>query len=346
MAKLFDQQQLSAGAEEFEEHLRRGRVRDWTVDCQLAKPLSDLPAPARRDGNQKAAARNARGGAPAKATTRPVGPPIETPRPRRWILALAAVLLLAFVGAASFELVDRNSLTAERGGGAAVSDAPATAAANGEAAPLKAAPVASAPTSATGEVYEATIRPDGSLAPNTTPRAIVTPTADEPPQTAGVAPAVVAPAPAPDAIANVITGGGQSEATPSAAVVANAPAENPPAAKPARKRTGARAAKPNAAASNAVSGGEAATANGAASADVDAPAAAAKPVATKSAASKTGAAKTAAAKPKVTSAAAQPTDSGKPVAAPSVQDEGGLFDGAEEAVGSLTGAVRKLVGAD
>ena len=50
MAKLFDQQQLSAGVQEFEEHLRRVRADDWTVDCQLAKPWNDPPPPSSRGG--------------------------------------------------------------------------------------------------------------------------------------------------------------------------------------------------------------------------------------------------------------------------------------------------------
>ena len=65
MAKLFDQQQLSAGVQEFEEHLRRVRDDDWTVDCQLAKPRNDPPPPPRREGGRKAIARNAKGAAPA-----------------------------------------------------------------------------------------------------------------------------------------------------------------------------------------------------------------------------------------------------------------------------------------
>ena len=65
-------------------------------------------------------------------------------------------------------------------------------------------------------------------------------------------------------------------------------------------------------------------------------AAAAKPVAPKSAASK----------PRAASVAAAKTTDGAPQRAPDADDGGGIFEGAKQAVGSLTGAVRKLVGAE
>ena len=113
MAKLFDQQQLSAGVQEFEEHLRRVRARDWSVDCQLAKPRNDLPPPPRREAVRKAAARNARGTAPAKEKARPAGLPMETFQSRRLILALAALVLVGFAGAMSLALTDGGAPTAE-----------------------------------------------------------------------------------------------------------------------------------------------------------------------------------------------------------------------------------------
>ena len=232
MAKLFDQQQLSAGVQEFEEHLRQVRARDWTVDCQLAQPRNDPPPPPRREGGRKAVARNAKGAAPGKGKAQPAGLSMETLQSRRLILALAAFVLVTFAGAMSLALTDGDAppVEAEANVGAVESDAPSTAPPTSQATQAKTLPAVSAPASATSETYVATIRPDGSLAPDTTPHATV-----------ATPPAVVA-APSPDAIAAVITSGEQSEPAPSAPAEANAPGENPAAAKPAKKPTAAHAA--------------------------------------------------------------------------------------------------------
>ncbi len=321
MAKLFDQQQLSAGVQEFEEHLRRVRARDWSVDCQLAKPRNDLPPPPRREAVRKAAARNARGAA------QPAGLPMETFQSRRLILALAALVLVGFAGAMSLALTDGGAPTAEEqvDVGAVASDAPPTAPPTSQAAPTsqatqaRTAPAVSAPASATSETYVATIRPDGSLAPDTTPHATVV-----------TSPATVA-APSPDAISAIIKSGEQSEPAPSAPAEANAPGETPAAATPAKKRTAAHA---NLASVNpaAADGDPAATAAN--------PAAASKPAAPKPAA-----AKPAATKPRAASVAAKKTD-GASQWTPDADDSGGIFESAKQAVGSLTGAVKKLVGAE
>ncbi len=334
MAKLFDQQQLSAGVQEFEEHLRRVRARDWSVDCQLAKPRNDLPPPPRREAVRKAAARNARGTAPAKEKARPVGLPMEIFQSRRLILALAALVLVGFAGAMSLALTDGGAPTAEEQV-AVASDTPSTAPKTSQAtqanqAPqanqatqARTAPAVSAPASATSETYVATIRPDGSLAPDTTPHAtVVTP------------PATVA-APSPDAISAIIRSGEQSEPAPSAPAEANAPGETPAAAKPAKKRTAAHA---NLASVNPVAADGDPAATAANPADSAHAAAAAKP-----AAPKPVAAKPVAAKPRGASVAAKRTDGGSQT--PDA-DDGGIFESAKQAVGSLTGAVKKLVGAE
>ncbi len=337
MAKLFDQQQLSAGVQEFEEHLRRVRARDWSVDCQLTKPRNDLPPPPRREAVRKAAARNARGAALGKGKAQPAGLPMETFQSRRLILALAALVLVGFAGAMSLALTDGGAPTAEEQVdiGAVASDAPSTSTPTSQAAQpsqaaqasqaeqARTAPAVSAPASATSETYVATIRPDGSLAPDTTPHTtVVTP------------PATVA-APSPDAISAIIKSGEQSEPAPSAPAEANAPGETPAAAIPAKKRTAAHA---NLASVNpaAADGDPAATA--ANPADSAHPAAAAKPVAPKPAA------KPVATKPRAASVAAKKTD-GASQRTPDA-DDGGIFESAKQAVGSLTGAVKKLVGAE
>jgi hypothetical protein len=333
MAKLFDQQQLSAGVQEFEEHLRRVRARDWTVDCQLAKPQNDPPAPARREGVRKAAAGNARGAAPANGKTQPADLSMETFQARRLILALAALVLVTFAGAMSLALTDGGAPTAEADVTAIESDAPSTAPPTSQATQAETPPDASAPASATSETYVATIRPDGSLAPDTTPHATVAPRA------AATPPAAV-PAPSPDAIAAVITSGKQSEPAPSAPAEANAPGENPAAAKPAKKRTAAHAPK-LASVNPAAAAGDpaAAVAN---PTDAVHPAAAAKPVAPKPVA----APKPAVSKPRAASVAAANKTDGASRGAPDAEDSGGIFEGAKQAVGSLAGAVKKLVGAD
>ena len=115
MAKLFDQQQLSAGVQEFEEHLRQVRARDWTVDCQLAQPQNDPPPPPRPEGGRKAVARNAKGAAPAKGKAQPAGLSMEMLQSRRLILALAALVLVTFAGAMSLALTDEDAPPAESG---------------------------------------------------------------------------------------------------------------------------------------------------------------------------------------------------------------------------------------
>jgi hypothetical protein len=318
MAKLLDQQQLSASVREFEEHLRRVRARDWSVDGQLAKTPDDPPSPARRDANRKAAARDAGGDAPGQGNAQPAGLPIETLESRRLILALAALVLVVFAGSMSFTLSDGGARTAEEGGGAVESDALFADPATSPATQPKTPPV----VSATSEVYVA-IRPDGSLAPDTKPHATS-------------APAVV-PAPAPDTIAAIITSGEPSAPASSAPAEANAPGENPPAAKPAKKRTGARAVKSASANPAADSEPAATVAN---PADSGHPAAAAKVVAPKVVA------KPVAPKPRAASAAAAKPAGGAERRAPDAEDGGGIFESAKQAVGSLTGAVKKLVGAD
>ncbi len=323
MAKLFDQQQLSAGVQEFEEHLRRVRARDWTVDCELAKPVNDPPAPARREGVRRAAARNARVAAPGKGKAQPVGLEVETLNSRRLILALAALVLVTFAGAMSLALTDGGAPAEEANASAIESDPPSAVPPTSQATQPETHAVVSAPAAATSETYVATIRPDGSLAPDTTPHATV------------ATPPAAAPAPTPDAIASIITSGTHSEPAPSAPAEASAPGENPPAAKPAKKRTGAQAAKLASANPAAADGDPAATA--ANPADPVHPAAAAKPVAPKPAA-----AKPVAAKPRAASVSA----ANKADSAPVADDGGGIFEGARQAVGSLTGAVKKLVGAE
>ena len=335
MAKLFDQQQLSAGVQEFEEHLQRVRARDWSADCQLAKPRNDLPPPPRREAVRKAASGNARGAAPGKPKAPPAGPAIETFRSRRLILALAAIVLVSFAGAMSLALSDGGALTAQEQVqeqaevSAVASDAPSTATPTSQAAQAnqatqaKTPPAVSAPGSATSETYVATIRPDGSLAPDTTPHAtVVTP------------PATVA-APSPDAISAILKGGEQSEPASSAPAEANAPGETPAAAKPAKKRTVAHA---NLASVNSAAADGNAAAAAANPADPGHPAAAAKPAASRPAAAKP------ATKPRAASVAGRKTD-GEPRQTPDA-DDGGIFESAKQAVGSLTGAVKKLVGAD
>ena len=176
----------------------------------------------------------------------------------------------------------------------------------------------------------ATIRPDGSLAPDTTPHTTV-----------ATPPAAVA-APSPDAISGIIKSVEQSEPAPSAPAEADAPGENPAAAKPAKKRTAARAANLASVNPAAADGDSAATA--ANPADSGSPAAAAKPIAKPAA--KSAASKSAAAKPRAASVAAAKTTDGAPQRTPDADDGGGIFEGAKQAVGSLTGAVRKLVGAE
>ena len=226
MAKLFDQQQLSTGVQEFEEHLRRVRARDWTVDCQLAKPRNDPPPPPRREGVRKAVARNAKGAAPAKGKAQPAELSMETLQSRRLILALAAFVLVTFAGAMSLALTDGAAPTAEENVSAIDTDAPSAAPPASQAAQAKTPPAVSAPA----ETYVATIRPDGSLAPDTTPHATV-----------ATPPAAVS-APSPDAISDILKSGEPSEPAPSVPADANAPGQNPAAAKPAKKRTVAHAA--------------------------------------------------------------------------------------------------------
>ena len=320
MAKLFDQQQLSAGVQEFEEHLRRVRDDDWTVDCQLAKPRNDPPPPPRREWGRKAIARNSTGAAPATREAQPAGLSMETLQSRRLILALAALVLVTFAGAMSLALTDGAAPTAEEDVSAIESDAPAAAPSTSQVTQAKTPPAVSAPS----ETYVATIRPDGSLTPDTTPHATVT-----------TSPAAV---PSPDAIGAVIKSGEQSEPAPSAPAEANAPGENPAATKPAKKRPPAHAANVASVNPAAADGDLAATA--ASPADSGHPAVAAKPVAPKPAASRPVAAKPRAASvagAKETGGASQPTPDA---------DDGGIFEGAKQAVGSLTGAVKKLVGAD
>ena len=310
MAKLFDQQQLSAGVQEFEEHLRRARDDDWTADCQLAKPRNDPSPPPRREGVRQALARNAKRAAPAKEKEQQAEISMETLQSRRLILALAALVLVTFAGAMSLALTDGAAPTAEADASAIESDAPSAAPPTSQAAQAKTPPA----VSATSETYVATIRPDGSLTPDTTPHTTVT----------------TPPASNPDAIANVLKSGEQSEAAPPPAPTeANAPEENPAAAKLTKKRTATRGVNPAAA-----DGDPAATA--ASPADSGHPAAAAKPK---------PAAKAVAPKPRPASLAAAKETNGASQNTPDT-DDGGLFEGAKQAVGSLTGAVKKLVGAE
>jgi hypothetical protein len=324
MAKLFDQQQLSAGVQEFEEHLHRVRARDWTVDCQLAKPQNDPPPPPRREGGRKAVARNAKGAAPAKGNAQPAALSMDTLQSRRLILALAAFVLVTFAGAMSLALTDGAAPTAEENVSAIESDAPSPAAPpTSQATQAKVPPAVSAPASAPAETYVATIRPDGSLAPDTTPHATV------------ATPPAAVPAPSPDVISDIIKSGEQSEPAPSVPADANALGQNPAAAKPAKKRAVAHAA--NLASVNPAAADGDPAASAANPGDSGHPAtAAAKPVAPKPAA----------AKPRAASVAAAKKIDDAPQRTPNAGDGGGIFEGAEQAVGSLTGAVKKLVGAD
>jgi hypothetical protein len=325
MAKLFDQQQLSAGVQELEEHLRQVRADDWTADCQLAKPLNapPPPPPPRREAVRKAVARNARGAAPAKA--QPAELSMETLQSRRLILALAALVLVTFAGAMSLALTDEGAPSAEGEAnvGAVEADAASTAPPIGEATQAKTPAAVSAPVSATSETYVATIRPDGSLAPDTTPHATV------------ATPPAAVPAPSPDAISDVIKSGEQSEPAPSVPAEANAPGENPAAAKLAKKRTAAHPANLASVNPAAADGDPAATA--ANPAESGHPAAVAKPVASKPAAKP---------KPRAGSVAAAKKTDGASQRTPDADDGGGIFESASQAVGSLTGAVKKLVGAE
>jgi hypothetical protein len=335
MAKLFDQQQLSAGVQEFEEHLHRVRARDWTVDCQLAKPHNDLPAPVRREAVRRAATYatyNASGAAPGEGKTQPASLSTETFESRRLILALAALVLVTFAGAMSLALMDGAAPTAEEDVAAVASDAPSTAPESSQATQPKTPAAVATQASVTSETYVATIRPDGSLAPDTTPHATLAPRA------AATPPAAV-PAPNPDAIGAIITSGRQSEPAPSAPAEANTPGENPAAAKPAKRRAGAKAAKlasANPAAAEAERGATVANPAEPGRAAAAAQPVAAKPIATKPVASKRRPASV---------AAANKTD-GASRGAPDAEDGGGIFESAKQAVGSLTGAVKNLVGAD
>jgi hypothetical protein len=239
---------------------------------------------------------------------------METLQARRLILALAALVLVTFAGAMSLALTDGAGPTAEEEVTAIESDAPSAAPSTSQATQSKTPPAVSAPS----ETYVATIRPDGSLTPDTTPHATVT-----------TSPPAV---PSPDAIGAVIKSGEQREPASSAPAEANA-GENPAAAKPAKKRTATRAANLAGVNPAAADGDPAATA--ANPGDSGHPAAVAKPAAAKPVARKPRAASVAAAKE--TDGAAQRTPD---------SDDGGIFEGAKQAVGSLTGAVKKLVGAD
>ncbi len=325
MTKLFDQQQLSDGVREFEQHLRRASAPDWTVDRQSAKPVNAQPA--------RAVVGDRREAIPGRGKP-PMGRSSGKLTSRSLLLALGALVLTVFVGAMVATLPDWSALFAEKDSAAfepetqaitpareqaiapALEQAIAPALENDAAQPVgsasSAAPskapldgLAAAP--ATSEVYVSTIRPDGSLAPDTTPHVDLVAPADPTPQAAAAPPppvSVPAPAAAPAADSTTAppptaeqTGG----AAPAVATTTDAPGEkNPPAAKPAKKRTATHAANP-----------------------------AAKPTA---------------AKPGATAAAKPADDARQP--APAAADVDGIFQSAQRAVGSLTGAVKKLVGAD
>ena len=326
MAKLFDQQQLSAGVQEFEEHLRRVRARDWTVDCQLAKPRNDPPPPPRREGVRKAVARNAKGAAPAKGKAQPAGLSMETLQSRRLILALAALVLVTFAGAMSLALTDGAAPTAEEANVSAIdSVAPSAAPPTSQATQAKTPPAVSAPASATSETYVATIRPDGSLAPDTTPHATVT------------TPPAAVPAPSPDAISDVLKSGEPSEPAPSAPADANAPGENP-AGRETGEETDRRARRQSRQRQSSRRRWRPSRVRRQFRRLRPPRAAAAKPVAPKPPpAAPPSRARLPSPPPKRLTArrSARPT----PTTA-------GIFEGAKQAVGSLTGAVKKLVGAD
>jgi hypothetical protein len=248
---------------------------------------------------------------------------METLQSRRLILALAAFVLVTFAGAMSLALTDGAAPTAEENVSAIESDAPAAAPPTSQATQAKTPSAVSAPASAPAETYVATIRPDGSLAPDTTPHATV------------ATPPAAVPAPSPDVISDILKSGEPSEPAPSVPADANAPGQNPAAAKPAKKRTVAHAA--NLASVNP------------AAADGDPAASAANPgdsVHPATAAAKPVAPKPVAAKPRAASVAAAKKIDDAPRHTPDAGDGGGIFEGAEQAVGSLTGAVKKLVGAD
>jgi hypothetical protein len=311
MAKLFDQQQLSAGVQEFEDHLLRARASDWTVDCQLAKPVKAAPAAGSR-----------RTSAPQRVQPRPVGAPVEKVKSRRLLLGLSALALIVFVAATAATLSDWRapSFTADSAGNERDAQAPSPSQVGGAAQPggsagaaalSKATPVAPAP--APSEVYMATIRPDGSLAPDTTPRGTYTPPTDATPP-ATVAPPVTVRVPASDLTTAPPTTTGQPASAHTVVTTFEAAGQNPPVAKPAKKRAVTHAA-------NSVAKLPAAKPN-------------APPIAPSTAA-----------KPEVVSpAAAKPAVTSTPPAPVAAED--GIFEGAQQAVGSITGAVKKLVGAD
>jgi hypothetical protein len=304
MAKLFDQRQLSAGVREFEDHLLRARASNWTVDCQLAKPLKAEPAAASRKTS-----------APQRVQPQSVGSLFEKVKSRRLLLGLSALALIVFVAAMAATLSgwrapsftadsagnERDAQTSpSQVGGAAQPEGSAGAAALSKATPVG---LASAPS----EVYMATIRPDGSLAPDTTPHATYTPPTDAtPPATVRV--------PAPDLTTAPPTTTGQPASAHTVATTSEAAGQNPPVAKPAKKRAVTHAA-------NSVAKLPAAKPN----APPTAPSTAAKPEV-------------------VSPAAAKPAVTSTPPAPFAAED--GIFEGAQRAVGSLTGAVKKLVGAD
>jgi len=314
MTKLLDQQQLSEGVRAFEEHLRRASAPDWTVDRQSAKPVNAQPARTVA-GDRKAAV--AGRGKP------PIGHSSGKLTSRSLLLALGALVLTVFVGAMVATLPDWSALFAEKDSAAfepetqviaparqqAITPAQENDAAQPVGSASSAAPskapldgLAAAPAPATSEVYVSTIRPDGSLAPDTTPHVDLVAPADPTPQAAAAPPPPVSvPAPAPNSTTAPPPTAEQIGPAPAVATTTDAPSEkSPPAAKPAKKRTATRPANP-----------------------------AAKPIAGKS----------------VAPSAAKPADDARQPA-PAAADVDGIFQSAQRAVGSLTGTVKKLVGAD
>ncbi len=322
MTELFDQQQLSAGVREFERHLSRASVSDWTVDCQLAKPLNAEPA--------QAAAGNRRGAVPNRGKSPPIGLSSEKSTSRRPLVAFWALALTIFVGVTAATFLDWSVLFGQKDSAAikpepqaiaaaAADDAAQSVGSASSAAPSKAPPRGLATAPATSEVYT-TIRPDGSLAPETTPRGALVRAADPMPQAVVAPPPVSVPAPASDLPAPDSTTAptaAQTQPAPAVATTSDAPVQkDPPAAKPAKKRTATQAANP-----------------------------AAKPIAAKPAFAKPVAEPSAAATRPSATAAVKPADEARRPA-PAAANDDGILQSAQQAVGSLTGAVKKLVGAD
>lgn len=323
MTKLFDLRQLAESEPESEQP-RRARVADWTADLELAKPARAQPeaAPAMKSKTPPRDARRQRGPGPARQQPE-FEAAADRSTPRRVILAVAGVVLTVFIGIMAVKFAGRRESPVED---AAIKPAQSTEpAAAGDAgapstqasaptrqdAPRDASSVGAAPTPRSDEIRAVTILPDGSLAPEgSTPRANYEAPSETSPQE------LIAPTP-PVAVAPATTESDMSrpasrstEPVQSGAATPETLDRPPPVAKPAKKHASTQRA--------------------------------AKPVA-KSVAKPAQALPAAA--PKAEAESAPPSAPAKehPAAAAAADDEG-IFESAQHAVGSITGAVKKLVG--